>query len=180
MVRRHRTGFVTIRFGPGWGFTVLGGASVLRVAGHEMYQDRTAPLPQPGESLAVKKKTWHKVTFHPSRAVRGRNGDRWVARFPLTSPWPDSIVLHPQRLCHVHEDGSVTWLFHEDWRFVLRTASSGTVDLSAEEFVAAVSRWAGTAPVPGTYTLVPEPLAPAAQVTVPDELLEDAPAADEP
>lgn len=179
LVRRHRPGFVTVRFGPQWEFNVLGGARMLRVSGQQMHGDRATPLPQPGESLAVEQKTWHTVTFHPSRVVRGRDGDTWLARFPLDAAWPEAVVFHPKRMCRLREDGHVAWRFHEDWRFRVRTPDSGTVELSAEEFLVAASRWAGTAPVPGTYTLVPERLDPAAEIAIPAELLEDDPLAGE-
>ena len=179
LVRRHRAGFVTVRFGPRWEFKVLGGARMLRVSGQQMHGDRVAPLPQPGESLAVEQKTWHTVTFHPSRSVRGRDGDTWLARFPLDAEWPEALVFHPKRMCRLLEDGYIAWRFHEDWRFRVRTSDSDTVELSADEFLAATSRWADSAPVLGTFTRVPEHLDPAAEIAIPAELLEDDPFADE-
>lgn len=173
MVRRHRPGFVTVRFGPGWDFTLRGGARPLRIDGRQMHQDRTTPLPQPGESLAVEPKTWHPVTFHPSRLRRAK--DAWMVRLPHSTPWPEATVFHPDRMCRVHEDEQVTWRFHEDWTFRVRTPAAGTVDLDVTQFLAVTSDWAGRPPAPGTYVHHPDHLAPAAEITIPAELLEDDP-----
>lgn len=171
LIRRHRPGFVTVRFGPQWVFKVLGGERMLRVDGRQMHQDRAAPLPQPGESLAVEQKTWHAVTFHPSRVRRGK--DAWWTRMDPSAAWPDAVVFHPTGMCRRDEDGYVMWRFHEDWEFRVRTPDAGTVEVSGEEFLEATSGWAGTAPLPGTYIREPEDLAPADEVAIPAELLDE-------
>lgn len=172
LLRRHRPGFVTVRFGPQQTFKVLGGERMLHVSGQAMYQDRSAPLPQPGESLAVEQKTWHAVTFHPSWMRRGKRA--WWVRLPLSTAWPDSCIFHEDRWCRCDEDGYVTWRFPEDWTFRVRTPASGTVAVSAAEFLEATSGWAKRMPEPGTYTREPEELE-AEEVTIPAELLEDDP-----
>ena len=176
LVRRHRPGFVTVRFGPHWQFRVRGGRTVLQVEGRQLYEDRATPLPQPGESLAVEEKVWHEIAFHPSRVRRGK--DTWWIRLPPDSPWPDVVIHHPVRMCTAEEGGEggyVRWRFHENWQFHARTPDSGTVDVSAEELTKATSHWAGTAPAPGTYTRQPQDLDPVEEVAVPAELLEDDP-----
>lgn len=176
LVRRHRLGFVTVRFGPYWQFRVRGGRNVLQVEGQQLYEDRASPLPEPGESLAVEEKAWHEIFFHPSRVRRGK--DTWWTRLPPDGPWPDAVIHHPVRMCTTEEDsagGYVTWRFHEDWTFHARTPDSGTVEVSAEELKEATSGWAGTAPAPGTFTRQPQDLVPADEVTIPAELLEDDP-----
>lgn len=175
MTRRHRPGFVTVRFGPRWDFTLLGGERTLRVNGQEVHADRTAPLPQPGPSLAVEPTLWHSVRFHPFRVFRTRDKDAWAARFPLESAWPQAVVFHRDSVCRQGEDGFVVWRFHDDWHFRVRTPDSGTVELSAEEFLAATVDWAGRAPVPGTYVREPDRLVPDGEINVPDELREDDP-----
>ncbi|WP_070017076.1 hypothetical protein [Streptomyces nanshensis] len=173
MVRRHRPGFVTLRFGPEWRFKVLGGKRMLRIVGWQMHEDRAAPLPRPGESLAVEQKTWHHLAFHPSRLRRGKNA--WWVRFGTDAAWPDAMVFHPASMCRIEEDGTITWRFHEHWEFRVRTPEGGTVEASAEEFLKATSGWAGTAPLPGTYTREPENLDAVDEVVIPDELLEEDP-----
>ncbi|MFE1130071.1 hypothetical protein ACFW6R_25710 [Streptomyces albidoflavus] len=175
LTRRHRRGYVTIRVAPDWQFRLLGGDKMLTVGSREMHEDRAAPLPEPGESLAGNPTTWHTITFHHSRVRRARTGDTRLARFPLDTEWPDAVVLHPERLCRVREDGSEEWVFHGDWRFRLRTRESGTEELTAEEFLAAVEGWAGKKTAPGTYLQVPEDLAPVEDIVIPDDLLEDNP-----
>lgn len=173
LIRRHRPGFVTVRFGPQWQFKVLGGEKMLQIDGRQMHQDRATPLPQPGKSLAVEQKKWHAVTFHPSRVRRGTNA--WWVRLAPSAAWPDAVVFHPARMCRRDDDGYIAWRFHEEWEFRVRTPEGATVDVSAEEFLEATSGWAKTAPRPGTYTREPEDLAPADEVAIPAELLEEDP-----
>ncbi|WP_217230768.1 hypothetical protein [Streptomyces anulatus] len=173
LLRRHRPGHVTVRFGPHWHFRVLGGRRTLRVPAQQMHEDRTNPLPQPGPSQAVEPKTWYQVAFHPSRVRRGAS--TWWLPLPPGTPWPHAVIHHREQLVSVQDDGPdhITWRFPANWTFRARTPDGDTITVSAEEFRAAISPWAGTAPAPGTYTRRPPALAPLDEVAVHAELLED-------
>ncbi|WP_103529786.1 hypothetical protein [Streptomyces sp. SM12] len=174
MVRRHRPGYVTILFRSDWEFKLRGGARLVRISAAALHQDRTEPLEEPGESLAVEPKRWYRVPFHPSRVrTGGRTGDPFVRLPPVGDDVADGLVFHAKRLCR-EEDGYLTWSFHEDWTFRVRTPEGAIVTLSAEEFVEATRDWAGSAPLPGVYVRVPQTLAPP-EVEIPDDLLEDDP-----
>ncbi|MET8605691.1 hypothetical protein ABZV92_19330 [Streptomyces rubiginosohelvolus] len=180
LLRRHRPGHVTVRFGPHWHFRVLGGSRTIRVPAQQMYEDRTHPLPQPGPSQAVEPTTWHQVAFHPSR-VR-RSASTWWLRLPPGTPWPYAVIHHREQMVSVPDDSPdhITWRFPESWTFRARTPDGDTTTMSAEEFLAATSPWAGTAPAPGTYTRQPPALTPLVGVAVHADLLEDDPGAPEP
>ncbi|MFD7861507.1 hypothetical protein [Streptomyces sp. NPDC059783] len=175
LIRRRRPGFTTVLFPSGWGFSLLGGKGVLRVGGQEMHEDRAHPLPGPGPSLAVEQPLWHTVRFHPSRVRRVQGRKSWLVRFPGGSQWPKSVVLHRESLCRQDGDGWVEVRFPDYWSFRVLTPDSGAAELSAAKFMAAVEGWAGTAPRPGTYVSHPDPLDPAGEVEIPDDLLEDDP-----
>ncbi|MEU5138028.1 hypothetical protein [Streptomyces californicus] len=176
LLRRHRPGHVTVLFPRHWHFRVLGGRQVIRVPAQQMHQDRTNPQSQPGPSQAVEQHTWHRVAFHPSRVRRGTS--TWWLTLPPGSPWPHAVIHHPQKMVSA-EDGTpdhITWSFPADWVFRVRTPDGCDIAVvSAEEFRAATSPWARTAPAPGAYTRQPPPLTPLDNVAVPAELLDDAP-----
>jgi hypothetical protein len=167
---------MSVRFGPGWSFKLLGGGQVVRPSPADLFRDRCSPLEEPGESLAVTDAVeWHRITFckaHVSRPKKARGVV--MARFPAGhARFPGAVVFHPAKLARWSaEDGSCTWRFHADWEFKVHD-SQGTVNaLPASEFLVDTGSWAGLRPPAfrGVRRVHPDLLDPVVDVAVPDDL----------
>lgn len=186
LVTDHGDGTSTVRFGPDWRFKLSGGERVLPVTRRALWEDRTQPLPVPGESLAVEQRDWAELAFHPDRVREVRNARGWsrsvMIRFPLDATFPGAVVFHPKKLTATevvfHDDGGRErvpqfhrWRHHDEWAFKVKTLEDDEVTFTPAEFAEVIADWALTDPAHDPTVYVPETLTPVEHVIVPDELV---------
>lgn len=173
----HESGSVSIRFAPEWNFKLLGGESVVPVSRQALWQDRTKPRAEPGESMAVEQAEWHSVVFHEAylKEITNKWGTSWRIRFPWASKHPGAVVFHSAKLTREIKDRPdlIAFRFNEEWTFKLNDRDGGAQEMTAAEFIEATEAWAGRPPerTRGVARLEPATLEPAENVKVHSDLL---------
>lgn len=145
MIERHYPGKVTVRFKSDWTFNVDGSEKRMRVSARDLFNDRTNPLDEPGESLAVEQTPWYRVTFNASH-VRTLQKSACVTFDWARSAYPGYVVFFPKSLVRstpgqYREVDSFTVSFPEGWELKLKGRDGTEVVMTPDEFVAATDDW---------------------------------------
>lgn len=139
-------GTLALSFHKDRSYTLYGAAEKKTVSARWLFDDRTNPSGEPGESLAVE---WLEVSMHPSHMHTLRNGRAVVVDFPDDhDEYPGWSFFHPAKLS---SDGKLR--AHAEWLWRI-SRDDESVELTTAEFAELVKPWASTKRETGAVTTV--------------------------
>lgn len=153
--------------------TLYGAAEKKSASARWLFDDRTNPTAEPGESLAVE---WMTLPVHSSRISTVGKGKVSALDFPDDHDlYPGWTVYHPAKLA---QDGELR--AHEEWNWRIVPTTGDAVEVSTAEMTELLSPWATTPKVKGRVlsdgkvtTTEPVRLAELERVGVLDDLADD-------
>ncbi|MCQ9162983.1 hypothetical protein [Arthrobacter sp. STN4] len=109
----------TLRFAPDSYFTLTDGTRSGTIGAQQFYEDRAAPLAEPGEPFAItpvfNSAGWNDVVLPATDHVSSTYSHH--AFRLVNSRWEGVIVRHPATMTAVNDDGSFTLRFPASWGF---------------------------------------------------------------